>query len=445
MLDTMTPTELRPVPRETALVPRPPDPQPRVKTRARQFLSWLLGRWRSALALAAALAGLWYFGVPALLGPVVAVSPVVRADFIQSVVATGHVEAPNRVLIGSRVTGVIARIAAESGQSVKAGDLLIVLDDRETQAARVQAEAALAESEAKLLQLRDVMVPGAEASLRQARAVLLNAQQAQERAAQLFGKRLTTKVTLDQSIQALEAARSGVTSAELQVTTSRPGGSDYMMAETKINQARAALASANARLAYMTIAAPVDGTIVSRNAEAGGVVQPGNPLLELSPALGAEIVVQIDEKNLGLIAIGQRALVSADAFPKEVFEGEVVFIDPMIDLQRASVTVKLRVQNPPAFLRQDMTVSIDLKTALHPAVLVLSAGDVHDLVIGKPWVMTASGSRAKRVPVEVGLSGGGKVEILKGLKDGDLVLTGASLTITDGQRVRVNSGMGPTP
>jgi HlyD family secretion protein len=98
------------------------------------------------------------------------VQPVLRAEFAQAVVASGHVEAPFRVNIGSQVTGVVVDVPVEEGQSVKAGDILIVLDDREAKAVVVQAEGAVAQAEARLRQLRELTLPSAEEALAQARA-----------------------------------------------------------------------------------------------------------------------------------------------------------------------------------------------------------------------------------------------------------------------------------
>ena len=88
--------------------------------------------WRKVAALAlAALGLLWFVIIPGVLGPVVQGEAVVRADFVQSVVASGHVEAPFRVNIGSQIIGIVADVPVAEGQTVKAGDTLIVLDDRE--------------------------------------------------------------------------------------------------------------------------------------------------------------------------------------------------------------------------------------------------------------------------------------------------------------------------
>jgi HlyD family secretion protein len=396
----------------------------------------LLWRWRfRAPALLAALVAVWYFGTPILFGPVVNADSVVRADFVQSVVASGHVEAPFRVNIGSQITGVVAGVPVSEGQAVKAGDTLILLDDREARAAVVQAEGALAQSEARLRQMRELTVPSAEEALRQATATLLNAQKTYDRALALAAVGSGTKAALDEAIKSLDIARAQVRNAELQVFTNRPGGSDYVMAETQLNQARASLATAQSRLSYTVITAPRDGILISRDVERGNVVQPSNVLMKLSPAGDTELVVQIDEKNLGLIAIGQKALASADAFPKDTFAAEVIYINPGIDLQRASVEVKLRVPEPPAYLRQDMTVSVDIEVAKRPDALIVPAASLRGMAGGKPWVMKVNSGHAKRQPVKVGLVSAGKAEILDGLNVGELVVP-ATAALKDGARIR---------
>jgi HlyD family secretion protein len=395
-----------------------------------------LWRWRfRAPALLGALAVLWYFGAPVLLGPVVNADTIVRADFVQSVVASGHVEAPFRVNIGSQITGIVANIPVSEGQAVKAGDTLIVLDDREARAAVVQAESAVAQAEARLRQMRELTVPSAEEALRQATATLVNAQQTHDRVAKLAGDGYGTRAALDEATKSLNIARAQVRNAELQVFTNRPGGSDYVMAETQLNQARASLATAQSRLSYTVITAPRDGILISRDVERGNIVQPSNVLMKLSPTGDTQLVVQIDEKNLGLIAIGQKALASADAFPRETFAAEVVYINPGIDLQRASVEAKLRVPEPPAYLRQDMTVSVDIEVATRPGALVVPAASLRGMTTGKPWVMKVNSGHAARQPVKVGLVSAGKAEILDGLEAGDLVIP-ATATIVDGARIR---------
>jgi HlyD family secretion protein len=310
-----------------------------------------------------------------------------------------------------------------------------VLDDREARAAVVQAEGAVSQAEARMRQLRELTLPSAEENLTQAQATLANAQATYDRTSQLAKTGVATRATLDDATRALNIARAQVRSAEFQVFTSRPGGSDYVMAETLLNQARAALASAKTRLSYTRVKAPRDGVLISRDVERGNVVQPSNVLMKLSPSADTQLVVQIDEKNLGLIALGQKALASADAFAKQTFDAEVAYINPGVDLQRASVEVKLNLAHPPAYLRQDMTVSVDIETARHPAALIVPAESLRGMNTATPWVLKADASHARRQPVTVGLVSAGKAEILNGLKEGELVLP-VSAALKEGARIR---------
>ncbi len=377
-----------------------------------------------------------YFIIPLAFGPVVQVEAVRRADFVQSIVAAGHVEAPYRVNIGSQVTGVVVDVPVEQGQEVKAGDVLVVLDDREAKAAVVQTEGAVAQAEARLKQIRELVLPSARETLTQAQATLVNAQATFDRAEKLARDGVGTRVVLEDATRALAIARAQVRSAELQVYTNSEGGSDYVLAETQLRQARAALSTAQSRLSYTVIKAPRDGVLISRDVERGNVVQPTNVLMRLSPFGKTQLVVLIDEKNLGLLALGQKALASADAYPKERFPAVVSLINPGVDLQRASVEVKLSVDKPPSYLRQDMTVSVDIETTRHPAALVVPAATVRDVAKGAPWVLKVKGLKAVAQPVKLGLVSGGNAEVLEGLDEGDLVVPVTATKIHDGTHMR---------
>jgi HlyD family secretion protein len=161
-------------------------------------------------------------------------------------------------------------------------------------------------------------------------------------------------------------------------------------------------------------------------------------LMVLSPDGEIQLVVQIDEKNLSLIAVGQKALGSADAYAKETFPTEVFYINPGIDVARASVEVKLRVPKPPAYLRQDMTVSVDIEVARRDKAITLPAGSVHDLNKPKPFVLKIVKGKAVRQDISVGIVSGGQVEVTKGLEAGDLVVPMSATSIKPGSPVRIS-------
>jgi HlyD family secretion protein len=376
------------------------------------------------------------FGPRLLRGPEVDAVAVVQRDFVQTVVASGHVEAPHRVSIGTQITGTVKRVPVAEGQSVAAGQVLIELEDAELRAAALQAEVAVQQGEARLRQLREVQAPVAEQSLRQAEITLDNARAQARRAADLFQRNFIGQAALDDANKAAALAEAQWRSAQRQLETARPRGSDYAMALSALAQARASADVARSRLRYATIVAPAAGTLIARDVEPGDVVQPGKALMLLSPSGVTELVVQIDERNLGLLALGQRAQASADAYPDSRFAAELVYINPGIDAQRGSVEVKLAVARPPAYLRQDMTVSVDIQVASRERALLVPTAAIRDLDRAEPWVHKIVAGHARRQRVRIGLRGGGMAEAIDGLGAGYLVVASANIDLEDGARLR---------
>jgi HlyD family secretion protein len=196
------------------------------------------------------------------------------------------------------------------------------------------------------------------------------------------------------------------------------------------------VAVAQAKLAATTIRAPAAGLLIARSVEPGDVAQPGKVLMLLAPAGETQIVVNIDEKHLGKLAVRQRALVSADAFPGETFPADLFYVNPGVDAIRGAVEVKLRVPNPPAYLRQDMTVSVDIEVGRRSDVLVVSSEALHEAGTGHPWVLLVRDGRVLRQPVTLGMRGDASVEIVAGVAVGDMLVPVTNGTIRAGQRVR---------
>jgi len=294
----------------------------------------------------------------------------------------------------------------------------------------------VAQAQARLRQLQEVQRPTAEQNVRQAQATLDNARAQLRRQEDLFRKGFVGQAVLDDARKSVELADAQARSAGKLFETTQAGGSDDAIARTALAQARANAEVAHARLRYATILAPADGLLISRDVERGDVVQPGKVLMVLSPAGQTQLVVQFDEKNLGLLALGQRALASADAYAERRFAAEVVYINPGIDVQRGSVEVKLKVPAPPDYLREDMTVSVDVEVARRDRVLVLPLDVVHDADAAEPWVQKLQDGRARRQPVRLGLRGTGLVEVAQGLESGDRVIIPGAARIREGGRVR---------
>ncbi|MEO7009427.1 MAG: efflux RND transporter periplasmic adaptor subunit [Caldimonas sp.] len=388
----------------------------------------------AAAAVMLALAA--WLGPDLLLGPRIAVVPVVQRDFVQTVVASGRVEAPHRVSLGSQITGTVRSVPVAEGQTVAAGQTLIELDSTELQAAVRQAEVAVRQAEVALRRLREVQMPVAEQVLRQARITLDNAHAQWQRNQDLFGQGFIGQAALDEAKKSADLAESQWRSAQHQYETARPAGSDAALLEAALAQAEASADMARARLRYAHIMAPVAGTLITRDVERGDVVQPGKVLMVLSPEGETELVVQIDEKNLNLLALGQPAQASADAYPEGRFAAELVYINPGVDVQRGSVEMKLQVPRPPPYLKQDMTVSVGIEVARRPHAMLVPSDAVHEAGSGAPWVLKVDAGRARRQRVTLGLRSGGYSEVLAGLQAGDRLVPATLAAIADGSRLR---------
>jgi HlyD family secretion protein len=394
-------------------------------------------RWlKPALIVLLALAALGFLSRNLIFGKPVEAYEATRGDLVQTVVASGRIMTPQRVSIGAVITERVARIPVEEGQSVRRGAVLIELDDTDERAALAQAQASVAQAEAKLRQLREVALPAAEQGLAQAQANSLQAQQAYDRTKTLQERGFIGQSQLDDARRNLDVAASQLRAARLQVETNGPAGSDFALAQTALEQARANLRSAQAKLEQTVIHAPVDGVLIARSVEAGNVVQAGKELMLLAPAGETQVVVEIDERNLAQLALGQKALGSADAFSGQRFAAELVYINPGIDALRGSVEVKLKVANPPAFLRQDMTASVDIEVARRADTVIVPTEAVRDATGRQPWVLAIRGWRAVRQPVKLGLRGDNRTEVLEGVEPGDELIPATNGLVKAGQRVR---------
>lgn len=359
-------------------------------------------------------------------GPVLAGYEVAARPLVQTVVATGRVAAVSRAQAGSPVTGVVVERRVQEGDMVQAGDVLAVLraDD---------LEAAVGEAQAALAQLQQSTRPQAQATLREAEARLAQAGREVRRRRELVQRQMITPEAMEQAIQAETAARTAVEQAQLAVQSLAAGNPGEAAA-------RARVASARAQLAKTTIRAEVAGTVLTRNAEPGDLVQPGRVLFEIARAGDTEVLVPLDEKNLDVLATGQAAMCIADAYPARPFPARVSFIAPSVDPQRGTVDIRLAVTPVPGFLRQGMTVSVNVETGRRDRAMVVpnDALSARDGDRAELWLV--ANGRATRRQVQLGLRGLTETEVTAGLQAGDWVLADGQAALAEGGRVRVVSG-----
>lgn len=380
--------------------------------------------WRRPLLLwivPAVLVAAWFASIRAR-GPEMPAYRIESRPLVQSVVATGRVITTSRVHVGSEITATLVARRVSEGDRVKAGDVLAVLRADDLQANVRAAEAALR-------QLQTATRPQAEVALRQAEVQLAQATRERERRAGLITRQLIARETLEQAEETEAVARAAVDRARLSVVAAAAGGSEEQ-------QLRERLEFARAMLGRTTIRAGSSGVVLTRNAEPGDLVQPGRVLFTLASDGATEIEVPVDEKNLAALAKGQLAQCLADAWPERPFAAKVNYVAPGVDADRGTVTVRLAVDPVPDFLRQDMTVTVNVETGRRDAALAVPNDAL--LLASAPAVLAVRNEHVVRVPVKLGLRGLAMSEVVEGLTAGDVVLAGAAALrdVDEGMRVR---------
>jgi HlyD family secretion protein len=386
-----------------------------------------LGPWWLAIVLAAA-------AVAAVLlwrgrSTQVEVVTLRAAPLVQSVVVAGRVASESRVYLGSTITGRVREVRVREGAKVRAGDLLVQIDDAELASALRQADAALASAQARMSSQTKLAGPLSEQQLMQARANAEAAEREHERSESLFAQGFIGQSRLDEARRAAAVARSQRDAAQAQAQANMQG-SEMEQARTRIVEAQAAREVARVRLAQTRVVAPADGTVLLRTAEPGQIVQPGARLVEMSLAGPTQLVAQVDEKFLSQLAPGQTASVAADAFASQRFAARVASIAPGIDALRGSVEVKFALDAVPPFLRNDMTLSIEVVTARRDKALALPP----EALRGAASVRVVEDGRAVERAVRIGLRTLEALEVVEGLREGEVVIVGGA--VTAGARVR---------
>ena len=356
-------------------------------------------------------------------GTAVEVVQARAARLTQTVVVSGRVLTPARVDIGATITGRVQKVKVDEGDHVKADQVLIELERTELAAALAQAAAALQAAVTRIAQWRDVASVSAREQAAQAEANYRNVERDTARQEQLFKQGFIGESRLDEARRALIVSRSQYETARVVSAANAPTGVDRRLLDDQLAQAGAAKETAAARLAQTVLRAPAAGVVLDRTVEPGDIVQPGKRLLALALDGEVRLTALIDEKNLAVLRVGQRALVSADAFPNQRFGAELSYLSPGIDVQRGTVEAKFAVPAPPPFLRSDMTVSIDIEVADRADGLVIPAAAVRELQSRAPWVVVVRDGHAAQQRVQIGARTAEQVEVLTGLAAGAEIVT----------------------
>lgn len=354
------------------------------------------GAWTAGVLVLAVAAGgglYWKFGGAqhkggwAMAPAKVAVAPVLQADFPVALSGIASLEATRQVLVPAEVDGRVAQILFTPGERVRAGQLLVQLNDAPEQGelARLQAQA------------------------RNARALL-------ERTRRLVPQQAATREQLDQ-------------------------------AQADYDQAAGEIKRIQALIEQKRVKAPFDGVLGVRRVHLGQFARAGDPLVSLTDAASVYANITLPEQALGALRMGQPVSITVDAHAGRVFEGTVTTIEPQVDPGSRTVRVQATLANADGALAAGMFAHGQVMLPARPGVLTVpetaisysAYGDSVYVVTPPKAGDTSAPPTVTQAYVQTAERVRGRVVVTKGVKPGDRVVTSGQLRLHNGAPVEISA------
>jgi HlyD family secretion protein len=342
-----------------------------------------------------------------------------------SVTANGYVVARTKASVSAKTAGRLAFLGVSEGSFVRRGAIIARLENADFQAGVSQAEANIASADASVIEAES------------------DRDQTEREASRLRNIRGHDSLLVSQQDLDLATSRAAQAAARLRA------------AEARKRSADAGLRIAQANNENTVIRAPFSGTVLRKDAEVGEVVAPSvgggltrGAVVTMADLTSLEVEVDVNEAYIGRIRGGRPARITLDAYPDTTFRGSVRQVVPTADRQRATVQVKVSIDDHDPRILPEMGAKVDFLEPAAPSTAGGAAPTRTTIRVPSTVVRTDGGTsvvwivrdgRLVRRPVTTGPVSGGFLEIRSGLDGGEQLLVGGVDTPTDGMRVKVQA------
>lgn len=368
--------------------------------------TWKIVIW--VVIIAAVAAGIWHMtGSSGKSDITLQTGTVSKGDIRNSVTATGTVEPVTLVEVGTQVSGIIDKLYVDYNDKVTAGQLIAEMD-------KVTLESDLEEAEAQLASSKTEYEYRTKEYLR---------------TKQLYEKELVSDAEYDEALYLYETAKNTYA------------------------QRQASIVGIRRNLGYATITSPIDGVVISRAVEEGQTVAAGfeTPTLFTiaNDLTDMQVIADVDEADIGSVKEGQRVEFTVDAYPDDVFTGDVqqVRLEATTESSVVTYEVVITAYNPDLKLKPGLTANVTIFTMERDGVLCIPAKALRfvpdaGMVESMGFTMTAgerpsggqgrlcwvlNGTQLEPRTVTIGQSDGENTEVLSGLSEGETVVTGVQM------------------
>ena len=371
---------------------------------------------------------------------IVGIQPA-RLDIEDALTTNGRIEAAGQAPVHAAVSGRVSRVYVEGGDAVEKGKVLLRLADEGSSNAREMALAQVQAARARVALYKDGLAPGAAASLEGERAKLEAARESvledRARLDRLVARGAAARSELDQASRTLKELETGIEAVTAQLEAPVQAARERELLSA-VSEAEAALAEADRAISSLLIRAPRAGSLFSLPVREGDFVARGDLVARVGDLGTVRARILVDEPDLGRIALGATALLTADAYPGREWGCEVDRLaTEIVELGARRVgEVLCSAANPDGALLPNLAVGVRVVTDRASGALSVPREAVRRMAgSASVWILQ-DGVAAQR-SVELGVMGPVFVEVRKGLDGSETVLLAGTATISEGQRVQV--------
>lgn len=355
----------------------------------------------------------------------VKITGVKKGELVMRLKSPGEAVTEKNVVIKAEVTGTIKDLKAKEGKHVRAGDLLVELEDREYRLRLERSEATRLNLLSQLLLEKQFAEP--EKALDSPSVERLKkAEEEFSKAGSLFGQGTISR-------EEFEKAKSNYELVLIETGKKK----DEIMASAKgLTQAEIDVKIAQMELDKTKIRAPFAGIVTGIKVSPKETISVGRDLFTLVDISQIKVQAKVLESEVGKMKVGREADVSFSAYPGKIFKGEVEAISPVINPEDKTCTVHILVENPKEEIKPGMHADVEIAADIYtdrllvPQEAVLVRG-------GRKLVFVVEEGLAKWRYVEVGLENEDFAEVLDGVKEGEKVIVEGHFTLAHDAKVRV--------
>lgn len=346
--------------------------------------------------------------------------------------AVGTVRAKASSVVAARIMGNITSVRVREGDRVRAGQILIDIENRDAPVQIQKAQAGVRESN-DALDEAERNIRAAESARDAARANESLAASTFKRYQALFNRQSVSPQEFDEVRTKLEVAKAENERADRMLQAARARQKQTV---GRIDQAKADVSNARIYAGYSRLASPINGVVVAKHVDAGSMATPGAPLLTIENDANYQLEVSVEESQLGKIHLGDQATVTIEAVGDQQLACSVVEIVPAADPNSRSYTVKLSLPNVSGQqLRSGIYGKARFISGARNVLSVPQKAIAQNGQLVSVFVVDQSGTARMRL-IKAGQKLGERVEVLSGLNDGEQIVSEVFPQLKDGARVR---------